>query len=89
MDKKYNTLLEAYTAIYKEEPELDDDGYEPEEIEIEPSGPLNVDREIVVPVDLIIELIQFLGKEIAVTDDELEKSEHLKMKDRLESLLTK
>jgi hypothetical protein len=88
MDKKYNTLLEAYTAVYRESPETDDE-YEPQQIEIEPPAHLDVDREIVVPVALIIDLIKFLGKEIAVTDDEVEKSEHLEMKDKLEELLRK
>ncbi len=86
MEKKYNTLLEAYTAVYREEPEIDDE-YEPEQIEIEPPAHLDADREIVVPVELIIDLIKFLGKEISVTDDEVEKSEHLQMKDKLEELL--
>ena len=88
MQEKYNTLEEAYTAVYREESNSDDD-YQPQEIEIEPSGPLDVESEVVVPVSFIIDLIQFLKKEIAVTDDELEKSEHLQMKDKLEALLTK
>ena len=89
MNKKYNTLLEAYTAVYRENSDLDTDEYEPQQIEIEPPEHLDVDREIVVPVALIIDLIKFLGKEISVTDDEIEKSEHLEMKDKLEELLRK
>lgn len=84
MEKKYPTLTEAYESIYGT-PEDGDN--ERDQIEIEPPADQDVDREIVVPVSLIIELIQFLKKEIAVTDDEVEKNEHLAMKDKLEHLL--
>lgn len=89
MEKKYHTLTEAYASIYESSiyGEPDESDFDRETVETEPSGSLDVESEIIVPSSFIIDLIKFLDKEISVTDDEVEKGEHLQMRDKLEKLL--
>lgn len=83
MSDKFFTLEEAYRSIYRETSE---DEFAPQ-VEIEP--PDEPDREVSLPVDFVIDLIQHFAGEVPKVDDEDTKSKLLSMKDQLESALRK
>lgn len=83
MSDKFFTLEEAYRSIYRE---TVDDEFAPQ-IEIEP--PDEPDREVSLPVDLVIDLIQHFASEVSKVNDDITKSNILSMKDQLEFALRK
>jgi hypothetical protein len=84
MQKKFNTLLEAYSFI--RESGIPEDEYQPQDIEIEPSGPLDVEKEVTVPANFLIELLNFIDDQIQLAGDE-EKSFLLQKRDELQNFI--